>query len=167
MQNYLDGIELYTQQGEAWKGEIMTFPTYQDKPDILKKYGCLVVAINNAVNLNAGRIVYSPKTLNMMIKKKKGYRYLADPENCKGKESYVVWSVVEKLLNGLVDSAFEGAIEIEHPDRFYIANVKSGSDSHYCLVLGGEREKIKYHDSYSGSTKRGKAYQIIRIEFAK
>jgi hypothetical protein len=68
---------LQTQNSEINKNLIMTHPAWQDKPDLIGQYGCLLVAKCNAFNMyKKNSALLTVRNLNKLVIDRKGYNYL-------------------------------------------------------------------------------------------
>lgn len=157
---------LFTQNDPRWRKDIMTAPPWQQVPDYLGRFGCLITAAGNAYNLKY-KSELTPGDVNRLLIEEDGYKYLKELDKCpRGQESFVCWEELKKILDIVdVEHDYQGMLDINHPDHFYIARAEYQDTGHYCLIVGGTFEKPKFFDSYSGNYRRESVTRIIRITF--
>jgi hypothetical protein len=172
----LFGIDIAYQTDPLYMNEIMTYPSYQTSPDIIKQYGCLLCAKLNAYNLfNKDKIHLTIKDFNELIKKHNGYNYLfymnhnnndieKTKKDCFGKESFQIPAVINWIL-GIKEeySKYQGIIDIESANDYYIIKTPFQNTGHYSLVIEADKT---YLDSYDGQIKHPTTIlDIIKITF--
>ncbi len=171
----INGVEMQYQTNE-FANEIMTFPKWQNQPDIIKMYGCLLTAKLNAFNLfNAGKKYLNIKELNDLMIKHKGYLYLfyLDKNNgdiektkkdCFGKESFQIPEVINWIL-GIKSEIknYSGLIDIKSINDYFIIKTPFQSTGHFSLIYDINKS---YINSYDGKKKQPTTIlDIIKITF--
>ncbi len=181
----INNVEMQYQTND-FRNEIMTFPKWQDKPDYIIQYGCLLCAKLNAYNLfNKDKKYLNIKQFNDLIIKHNGYFYLSYlaknlgdinktknemiKEKTLGKESYQISAIVNWILGIKNESNNQIKIDLNPEEDFYIIKTKYNETGHYSLIIN---VKMDYFDSYDGKIKNPYTNQkqildIIKITFNK
>lgn len=132
-------MKLNTQTDKRWAGNIMTFPKWQNKPDTLKQYGCLVASFANIIQMITG-IEFTPADLNEYLITNLGYAYLRQRGNCKrGDESFILYDVIEKKWGLRIENVEKKEYK-KLPNTHYICRfevrLKNGKTiNHYSNVI--------------------------------
>lgn len=160
-------VELFTQSDPRWVNDTMTFPPWQDEPDTIREYGCLLTSLTNAYNLYRRENKLRPGCFNNLLKMNEGYFYLRFGKDCpQGQESFLYWpAAMQQLGIRLKIDDFQGEIDLEHPKKIYIARAAYKNTGHYCIVIGGTREEPFFFDSYTGRVRKEPVTRIIEITF--
>jgi hypothetical protein len=186
-----NGTLYYTQFDPKWRNEIMTCPTWQRyskgtlkddlDPDTWGEFGCLNTALLNCFNDFYIQDM-TPKDLNNIIKINNGYEYLKAKENfndklsiknaCIGRESFIVWNVIKKILiiKDIIRN-YEGIIDILGlANEYFIIKVPFQETGHYSNLIKCPTKKVddlvEYFDVYDGKIKKPvKVLEIIKIIF--
>lgn len=172
----LNGVMMQYQSDPLFANEIMTFPEWQKKPDIIKDFGCLLIAKLNCRNLFFKNINYMTiQQLNDKMQIFKGYYYdyfkMKYPNNislqkkyCFGKESFAKRNILNHILcieNEI--SEYTGHINIASKNDFYIVRTKYEKTGHYSMVID---DSLAYLDSYDGKVKNGEnILDVYKITF--
>ena len=158
-----DGMLKNTQTDEKYGNEIMTQcnEKYRVWIDRIKRWGCLVTALANIIDL-------TPKELNDIIKENKCYEYLNNPNTPENKASFLMLNKLKNILNLSIinDLAYK---EYKEADKvFWIARIihRTGG-GHYINVIRKEANTWIVFDVENGKEKRLQNKDItklIRIE---
>ncbi len=166
----------YYQRHKDSQNLIMTYPKWQNKPDLIQDFGCLLIAYLNAYNKKNNRNM-SVRELNDLVIKNKGYNYLKwfdfyngdldkTKKACLNTESFLIPEVINKILDITeVKRNYNEIIDIKHPLHYYIIRTKYNDTGHYSLITS---KTLKYFDSYDGVYKTPYVkdiLEVIRITF--
>jgi hypothetical protein len=170
---------LQTQNSEINKNLIMTHPAWQDKPDLIGQYGCLLVAKCNAFNMyKKNSALLTVRNLNKLIIDRKGYNYLYHMDifngdldkvrkECFNKESFQIHPIVNSILGiEKEERKYMGLVDINSLKDYFIIKTKYKNTGHYSLIM---RSNLYYWDSYNGGLVKPFAddvLEIIKITFA-
>lgn len=165
--NKINGVEMQWQADAKHCFEVMTSPIWQKTsdgnldPDLIYEYGCKITAFLNCHNLFFKPAFMELKKLNEEIKKRNGYYYLyykqqnktikEQKELCLGKESFVITSILQSILNikkVIVD--YKGKVDIKVPNEFFVVRTKYLGTGHYSMAI---KNNLTYVDSYDGKIK--------------
>ena len=158
----MDGnkMRLRTQTDKEYCNDIMTAPPWQDKPDIIKDWGCLLTSFSNIIQMITG-CEYTPADLNKFLIDTKNYAFLAQGNAVKrGNESFILYDSIAEKWGLRIQNVPTGSY-IKHPNTHYICrfSIKLGNAktiSHYSNVMTEEvihsRRYFEVFDVYSGET---------------
>lgn len=163
-----------TQTDKRWCNNIMTYPEWQSKPDIIGDYFCLNTSFLNFYNDWFNKQI-TPEQLNDLIIEKDGYEYLMYKKiykndlnkvknACLNRESFVDVNLVCELLNiKELNRDYKGKLELEIPNYYYIIKVPLAETGHYCNII---KNDYSYFDVYDGKIKKPKKIlSVSRIIF--
>lgn len=180
----IQNVKMQYQSDPNYKDLIMTYPSYQNKPDTIGKFFCLGCTKLNAFNLfnkdNSDKPFMTIKELNDKIIEMNGYSYLfymnlfkgdinKVRKACEGKESYQLPEVVNSILGiKSEEKKYLGKIDIASKNDYYIIKTEYNETGHYSLIISKD---LDYIDSYDGLkknpyVKQQKILDIIKITFA-
>jgi len=174
----IDKIKIQFQSDTNYADEIMTFPVWQNKPDTIKQYGCLLCAKLNAYNFfNKDCDFMNIKQFNDKIIKNKGYNYLyfmdlfngnenKTKAECYGKESFQRPDIINNILGIIKEQKnYTSKIDIKSKYNFYILKSKFQDTGHYSLIIQNDKLCV---DSYDGNLKYfNEILDIIKITFGE
>lgn len=165
------GIDMEWQTKKNNSGIIMTWPIWQDLPDQIIDYGCLLIAKLNCYNL-VNKSHKAVSWLNDLMIQKKGYMYLdamqrynndADiaKKHCYQRESFQIQSVINGILGIYEDERnYTGDIDISSPSYYYLVKTKYRETGHWSMIISSSK---KYLDSYDGMIKEPREKDILEI----
>ena len=180
---------LFTQSDNRWCNDVMT--GVLDLPNITReeqikrwKYGtdtigmtgCLITSLCNAYNCNKNALIYTPASLNLTLRQKKGYYVLRHKNDCQiAQESFLYWDVAESVL-GIeeIKHDFTKKIDLSEKGYYYLLRCPydpyNGINSgHYNLIVDMHNDNPIHYDSDKGVirtdyTQKHIDYRIIRIK---
>lgn len=165
-------IILQTQLMNDNKNIIMTSPEWQKKPDYIKDYGCLVISLLNARNLYYNSQIECSKFVQeLRISHAFLYDYYSlqtysttELQNIvQGSESKLKLDIVEDILNCTIKRDYQGKINIESKDKFYLIKTSYKDTGHYSLII---RSDFSYFDSYDGKVRSpSHILEVLEITF--
>ena len=139
-------LDLFTQKDLRWQNDSMALPT-----DRIGELGCLVTCFAN-ITIATQKSPFTPGLLNTLLKLSKGYLGLSNKDCPKGQESFLVYSIVEYLLNCKINNDIKYELS-DFPKIFYIGKFEySNKDSHFVNIVKYQRDKsqVEIYDVFFG-----------------
>ena len=139
-------LDLWTQRDLRWQNDSMALPN-----DRLGDLGCLVTCFSN-LTIATLKNPIPPGLFNTLLKLNKGYLGLAKGDCPKGQESYILYPVVEFLLNCKIE------VDVKHDftdyaKTYYIGKFEYSTGlTHFVNITNYKRGKdmVEIYDVFFG-----------------
>ena len=151
-------LDLFTQRDLRWQNDSMALPT-----DRIGDLGCLVTCFAN-MTIVTGKSPLTPGLFNTLLKLNKGYLGLSNKDCPKGNESFIVYPVVEFLLNCKINYDIKYDFS-DYEKIFYLGKFEySNGVSHFVNITNHKQGKnqVEIYDVYFG-----KRYLCNRSDFKR
>jgi len=183
----LFGIDISFQSDPRWSGLVLEFPTWQNKPDTIGQFGCLLCASLNTYNhhnyiTKSSLPQMTVAELNQKMIDNYGYNYLywmheyaADPDctekvknACYGREAFLLPNVLDKILGIKQRINFTGVVDLAPVNEYYLlhTNFMNTEAGHWSWLVNNDGQTIV--DSWDGVKRtysKDKVLGIIKLVF--
>lgn len=152
-------LDLFTQRDLRWQNDTMALPT-----DRIGDLGCLVTCFAN-MTIATHKSPLTPGLFNILLKLNKGYLGLSNKDCPKGQESFMIYPVVEYLLNCKINYDIKHD-STDYGKTFYIGKFEySNGVSHFVNITNHKpgKSQVEIFDVYFGKRSTCKMSDLKRI----
>jgi hypothetical protein len=128
---------MYSQNNKIWKHEPLN-----KSDNTIGEVGCLLTSLVNIYKIKHPDSIMTPLYLNALFVEKNGYT----------KDNYIIWSVVETILDVEIQHIYTGEIEY-NINSFYIVNFLNFGSGHFTNLLSYENSEYNIFDVWDGTYK--------------